>query len=287
MSIIFLEPLLFTSTQNSETLNPTLPLTLPSSTPLSTFLIVSFHFEDRPLYTMARGRQRSASNVSGVNSHQSSRPPTASPQLLRQPAAPQSDTIRTHNLTVLRRRDPSITGYLDHFSHVCLYRFNGEKWLREGFEGSMFLVEQYAYLCSMLDAHTTHYCSLSEDEPKYGMFILNRTNTGDYKQRIYPEDEMEPSGDYLMYRFFPDYTKRRTSMNLPYPLPPAQRLLFDAHFAKPKPSPASSPQADPGGSPGKEMKGDSTILGFWMFPTDDREPLKDVLVRYVTRVSYI
>lgn len=47
-----------------------------------------------------------------------------------------------HNLKVLRRRDPSIVSIFDQFSHVCLYHYNGKKWEKQGFEGSMFLYER-------------------------------------------------------------------------------------------------------------------------------------------------
>lgn len=47
-----------------------------------------------------------------------------------------------HNLKVLRRRDPSIVSIFDQFSHVCVYHHNGNKWEKQGFEGSMFLYER-------------------------------------------------------------------------------------------------------------------------------------------------
>ena len=55
-----------------------------------------------------------------------------------------------HNLKVLRRRDPSIVSIFDQFSHVCLYHYNGEKWEKKGYEGSMFLYERYACRCPNL-----------------------------------------------------------------------------------------------------------------------------------------
>lgn len=105
--------------------------------PSSTF--ISRH---RVLYsTMARGRSRSGSVASITNGHQA-RAPTSSPQLKRQFAAA-IDSIYHNNLTVLQRKDPTIVSILDSFSHVCLYHFNGSKWEKQGYEGSMFLVEQY------------------------------------------------------------------------------------------------------------------------------------------------
>ena len=46
------------------------------------------------------------------------------------------------NMKVLARREPSITAIIDQFSHVCLYPYNGQKWEKHGYEGSMFLYEK-------------------------------------------------------------------------------------------------------------------------------------------------
>ena len=46
------------------------------------------------------------------------------------------------NMKVLARREPSITAIIDQFSHVCLYHYNGQKWEKHGYEGSMFLYEK-------------------------------------------------------------------------------------------------------------------------------------------------
>ncbi|KAF8976598.1 hypothetical protein BDQ17DRAFT_1441027 [Cyathus striatus] len=84
-----------------------------------------------------------------------------------------------HNLKVLRRRDPSIISIFDQFSHVCLYHHNGNKWEKQGYEGTMFLYERNAY-------------------PPYGFYILNRVGMDDHVQRIYPEDiqnEVIPPAD--------------------------------------------------------------------------------------------
>lgn len=107
---------------------------------------------------MARGRHRAPSNAAVVvpsantNSNantntngrqaQASRAPTASPQLQRQ-LEHAADHMYDNNLKVLRRRDPTITSIIDQFSHICLYRYTGEKWKKEGFEGTLFVVEQY------------------------------------------------------------------------------------------------------------------------------------------------
>lgn len=90
---------------------------------------------------MAPRRPRSTSNVSASNNI--ARAPTASPQLKKQFVLA-LDSIYQNNLNVIKRRDPTIVSILDQFSHVCLYNFNGKekKWVREGYEGSIFIVEQ-------------------------------------------------------------------------------------------------------------------------------------------------
>lgn len=47
------------------------------------------------------------------------------------------------NMNVIRRRDSSIVSIFDQFSHVCVYHHNGDKWEKQGYEGSMFLYERY------------------------------------------------------------------------------------------------------------------------------------------------
>ncbi|PSR71394.1 hypothetical protein PHLCEN_2v12661 [Hermanssonia centrifuga] len=111
--------------------------------------------------------------------------------------------------------------------------------------------------------------------------------TGDYERRIYPEDDIEVLGDYLMYRYYPDYTKKRHEMKLSYPLPAQYRVIFDQEFAKDNSVPEQSQQQSAASEdPKKEKKGNSVTLGLWMFPSDAREPLKDVMIRlhsYVKR----
>lgn len=111
------------------------------------------------------------------------------------------------------------------------------------------------------------------------MFILNRMGTGDYGRRLYPEDDVEVLGDYLMYRYYPDFTKKRLEMNLPYPIPPQYRPLFDREFARDSSQPEEAQESAQ--SLGKEKKGTSVTIGLWMFPSDAREPLKDVMLRRV------
>ncbi|KIP06286.1 hypothetical protein PHLGIDRAFT_36001 [Phlebiopsis gigantea 11061_1 CR5-6] len=208
-------------------------------------------------------RPRSTSNVSASNTN-IARAPTASPQLKKQFALAQ-DSIYQNNLNVIKRRDPSVVSILDQFSHICLYNFNGKtgKWVREGYEGSIFIVEH-------------------RDAPNYSFFILNRLGTGDYCRRIYPEDDVEILGNYLMYRYYPDFTEKRLAMNLPYPLPPQFRPMFDHEFAKDHSLPEEqepAAESDPP-QPYRAKKGTSITLGIWQFPQVDRvENLKDVMLR--------
>lgn len=113
------------------------------------------------------------------------------------------------------------------------------------------------------------------------MVILNKTNTGDWGRRIYSEDELTISGDYLMYRFFPDYTKKRLDWKLPHPIAEPHRTRFFHELAEDAKNAPPAP-ADPLGITVSKEKGVSTILGLWMYPTDIRESLKDVLIRCVT-----
>ncbi|KAK7047787.1 hypothetical protein VNI00_006115 [Paramarasmius palmivorus] len=155
-------------------------------------------------------------------------------------------SIYEHNLKVLRRRDSSIVSIFDQFSHVCVYHHNGEKWEKHGYEGSMFLYERDTY-------------------PPYGFYILNRMGMDDYVQRIYPEDDIGAHGSYLMLRSYPEFTKRRLAHL------PQDHDKFSEEYA------FNREQVTP------EEKGRSgmQIIGLWMFTTDAREPMIDVMLRYI------
>ncbi|THU91430.1 PH domain-like protein, partial [Dendrothele bispora CBS 962.96] len=101
------------------------------------------------------------------------------------------ETRYQYNLKVLRRRDPSIISILDQFSHVCVYHHNGERWEKNGYEGSMFLYERNSY-------------------PPYGFYILNRMGMDDHIQRLYPWDRITAQNSITMLRSFPSYSKNRS-----------------------------------------------------------------------------
>ncbi|KAJ7154711.1 hypothetical protein C8R46DRAFT_1118172 [Mycena filopes] len=170
------------------------------------------------------------------------------PSVEQQPNLGMSPEARyNHNLKVLRRRDPSIISIFDQFSHVCVYHHNGQTWEKNGFEGSMFLYESDSY-------------------PPYGFYILNRMGMDDYIQRLYPEDVTGIHGTYLMLRSYPDFTTRRiTHACASYDETPGK--FSDAWVV---------PNLD------KLLEGDkgrAHTVGLWMFPTDAREPMIDVMMR--------
>ncbi|KAH9940681.1 hypothetical protein B0H21DRAFT_780296 [Amylocystis lapponica] len=204
---------------------------------------------------MSPRRHRSSS--SAVSAHGgTSRPQRAQPQPPQPPLPPSrqlgmTPAVYENNMKVLHRREPSILSIFDQFSHVCLYHHNGSKWEKQGFEGSMFLFE-----------------NTRQTYPPYGFFILNRMGTDDYIRPIHPEDDMEIVGDYVMYRFYPEFTQKRVQLGLPYPIPEARRAMFDHEMA------LAGFEASHA-----EKKGRSVTVGLWMFATDAREPLKDVMMR--------
>lgn len=77
----------------------------------------------------------------------------------------------------------------------------------------------------------------------------------DYIQRMYPEDDMNILGDYLMYKCYPDYTALRLGMP------------FDRDI---------DPEL-----PTNKHKGKAITVGLWMFATDSREPMKGVMMRLI------
>ena len=63
--------------------------------------------------------------------------------------------------------------------------------------------------------HLTLCLLPSVNEPIYGIYILNRMGTGDYVKRIYPEDDLEVFGKYLMYRYYPEFTEQKRGLEGP------------------------------------------------------------------------
>ncbi|KAF5343586.1 hypothetical protein D9757_002101 [Collybiopsis confluens] len=152
-----------------------------------------------------------------------------------------------HNLKVLRRRDPSILRIFDQFSHVCVYHHNGERWEKKGYEGSMFLYERADY-------------------PPYGFYILNRMGMDDYIQRLWPEDNVGVHGNYLMLRTFPEWSRKRVND-------------IQANFGGPNPGPFDIRYKWNGENPPPPDKAISQTIGLWMFTTEAREPMIDVMLR--------
>ncbi|KAG0697063.1 hypothetical protein DFH29DRAFT_857328 [Suillus ampliporus] len=156
------------------------------------------------------------------------------------------------NMKVVRRRDPSIVSIFDQFSHVCVYHHNGDKWEKQGYEGSMFLYERDSY-------------------PPYGLYILNRVGMDDYIQRLYPEDGIGAHGSYLMMRHYPDFTARRLAearAKLPLSKQEGPGSKFAPEFVVPDLEQLQDAE-----------KGRSQTVGLWCFATDARESMQDVVLR--------
>lgn len=134
--------------------------------------------------------------------------------------------------------------------------------------------------------------------PPYGFFILNRMGMEDYVQHMYPEDDLETHGDYLMYRSYPDFTAKRLAMAHPIPSDDSCRDTPDISIASRGGLSGSTKSAGrfsdaQGRAPSQtdiltnwqhllsknREKGRSETVGLWMFATDAREPMKDVMMR--------
>jgi hypothetical protein len=88
----------------------------------------------------------------------------------------------------------------------------------------------------------------------------------DYIQCLYPEDVTGIHGTYLMLRSYPDFTRRRLSHILSAHDEPPEK--FSDVYAIPDLDKLLD--AD---------KGRAHTVGLWMFPTDAREPMIDVMMR--------
>ncbi|KAH9477718.1 hypothetical protein JR316_0009944 [Psilocybe cubensis] len=153
-----------------------------------------------------------------------------------------------HNIKVLRRRDPSIMSIFDQFSFVCLYHHDGEKWLKHGFEGTMFLFERNTY-------------------PPYGLYILNRVGSEDYIQAIYPEDELISSGAFLIIKSFPKFLAARLRAIQPTATGEPHDRFSDVYAV---PGVENIPSKD---------KGPPTVISLWMLAVSSRDTMTQTMQR--------
>ena len=116
--------------------------------------------------------------------------------------------------------------------------------------------------------------------PPYGLFILNRAGMHDYIHSIHPEDEIQPEGEYLMYRSYPEFTAKRLSMAKSAPAMLTESWT-DSHRREPSPS-------DPLTNwryllNQKPEKGPYETVMFWFLGSDSEqhEPLSDTIERRV------
>jgi hypothetical protein len=96
----------------------------------------------------------------------------------------------------------------------------------------------------------------------------------DYIQRLYPEDDVGAHESYLMMRYYPEFTANR--------LAAAKRSSGDI------PHKFSNIYAIPNLEKLRDGdKGFSQTVGLWMFATDAREPMIDVMLRYANYQQFV
>ena len=104
--------------------------------------------------------------------------------------------------------------------------------------------------------------------PPYGFYILNRVGMDDYISRLYPEDEIFHQGSILIMRSFPDFLARRlASIESSSGQTPDK---FSDIYAIPNIEDLSTKQ-----------KGRFFNIGLWMQPTESRESIAKVMLRFV------
>jgi hypothetical protein len=111
------------------------------------------------------------------------------------------------------------------------------------------------------------FFSYRDSYPPYGFYILNRMGMKDYIHRLCPEDDIHAHGSYLMIRSYPDFTSERLN------------TILSSHDTLPEKfaDAYAVPNLD---KLGHNDKGRSQTVGLWMFATDAREPMIDVMLRY-------
>ncbi|KAG5421911.1 SPT20 [Candida metapsilosis] len=94
------------------------------------------------------------------------------------------------NFNVISRYDPAINQLVSHSSHCVLYKFNeeSEEWVKTEYQGALALYERNA----QNDFEKTSSSeSQLQQEFKYGIIILNRSNPECFSLGILPESGME------------------------------------------------------------------------------------------------
>ena len=91
----------------------------------------------------------------------------------------------------------------------------------------------------------------------------------DYIQPIYPEDDLVPSGSFLIIRSYPDFLNNRlASIRSSYSVDPHDK--YSDIYAVPNIDELDS-----------KAKGRSSIVGLWMHATDLRESMIEVMRKCV------
>lgn len=129
-------------------------------------------------------------------------------------------------------------------------------------------------ICSVFPLQILLTFPASDSYPPYGLYIMNRVGMEDYIQRLYPEDSVGIHGSYLMMRHYPDFTAHRLAearAKLPLSIQDGPATKFAPEFVIADPEKLHD--AD---------KGHSQTVGLWCFATDAREPMTDVVMRYVS-----
>lgn len=158
------------------------------------------------------------------------------------------------NLKVLKRQDPHILSIFDQFTHVCLYHYVDKRWEKRGYEGSMFLFERDVY-------------------PPYGFCILNKAGLHDHMQYLQPEDNFDAYGNYVVIQSYPTFTEQRLSeLRASRPAAELENLF--------------SPVYDvPAHITTNAQKGPRNVISLWIFGTEQRESMDDVMSRLYKHVK--
>ncbi|KAL1741373.1 hypothetical protein HDZ31DRAFT_66998 [Schizophyllum fasciatum] len=181
---------------------------------------------------------------------------TAPPAPTAAKAQPPFNAVARYNsnLKVLRRLDPQIECIFDQFTHVCLYHYVDGRWEKRGYEGGMFLFERAVF-------------------PPYGFCILNKAGLHDHIQYLYPEDNFDAYGNYVVIQSYPSFTDRRLA-DLRATRAPGE--LADTH------GPA---YRVPAHITTNAQKGPPTVVSLWIFGTEQRESMDDVMSRLYKHVK--
>ena len=117
--------------------------------------------------------------------------------------------------------------------------------------------------------HSPRLHSRRDVFPPYGFCILNKEGPEDHVQYLYPEDNFDAYGNYVVIQSYPSFTDKWLADLRATHAPEELEGLFSAIWKVPDHIKNNT------------QKGPPTVISLWIFGTEQRESMDDVMSRCV------